>query len=220
MLLPEDRQKLLQLKQSLDPSVDAVSMEYHCDFDDHSNVTLNVRRTRIVKRIKNFQWHGVVHEDLSVYGNMLDSDIAVTHKQVHMVTDRNLKIYENRLREGKAFTPQDIFHYAYELHHQYMYEKATVFYLKFLEFEYDTPRPEFCCRLGYHFLQKNALKEAVFWYQLAINSPLPENNWVIVNEPSRTWLPHMQLGLCYYRLGRYDLSYQHNKNRTILQAGG
>jgi glycosyltransferase involved in cell wall biosynthesis len=247
VLLSEDCQKLLQLKQFLDPLVDAVSMGYHCDFDDHGNVSLEVRRTRIVKRLKNFQWHGAVHEDLFVNGNLFDSDIVVTHKQVHKVTDRNLKIYENRLRQGKPFTPQDIFHYARELHQHQMYEKAIVFYLKFLEdknnqvenkifvcsrladcyyqigdkekelaytfksFEYDIPRSESCCRLGYHFLQKNEFKKAVYWYKQAIGAPLPESNWTIVNQPSRTWLPHMQLGLCYYQLGQYDLSYQHNK---------
>ncbi|WP_242832469.1 glycosyltransferase [Desulfosporosinus orientis] len=247
LLLPEDRQKMLQLKQSLDPSVDAVSMEYHCDFDEHDNTTLNVRRIRIVKRVKNAKWHGAVHEDLSVDGKIFDSEIAVTHKQNHKNTDRNLKIYENRLLQGKEFTVQDIFHYASELHHHKKYKKAIEFYLKFLEdennteenkifvcirladcycqlndkekelaltfktFQYDIPRPESCCRLGYYFLQKNELNKAVYWYKQAIEVPMPENSWAIVSGVSRTWLPHMQLGLCYYQLGRYDLSYQHNK---------
>ncbi|MBB6215737.1 glycosyltransferase involved in cell wall biosynthesis [Anaerosolibacter carboniphilus] len=247
VLLPEERQKLVKLKQSLDPLVDAVSMEYHCDFDDYGNVTLSVRRTRIVKRLKNFQWCGAVHEDLFVDGYLYDSDIVVTHKRVSKTTDRNLKIYENRLSQGKAFTAQDVFHFARELHQHQIYERAIVFYLKYLEdennsvenkiftcnrladcyyqigdkdkemaytfksFQYDTPRSEACCRLGYHFLEKNAFKNAVYWYKQALEVPLPESSWAIINQPSRTWLPHMQLGLCYYRLGLYDLSYQHNK---------
>jgi glycosyltransferase involved in cell wall biosynthesis len=247
VLLPEDRQKLLKLKQSLNNSVDAVSMIYHCDFDEHGNVTLSVRRTRIVKKNRNFQWRGAVHEDLYVDGNLMDSDIVVTHKRVRKTTDRNLKIYENRFNQGAFFTAQDIFHFARELHQHRMYERAIPFYLKFLEdeknsaenkiftcnrladcyyqlgdkekeltytfksFEYDTPRSEACCRLGYHFLQKNAFKNAVYWYKQALETPPPENNWAIINQPSRTWLPHMQLGLCYYRLGLYDLSYRHNK---------
>ncbi len=247
VLLPDAQQKLLCLKQSLNHSVDAVSMVYHVDFDDNGNVALNVRRIRIVKRTKNFQWHGAVHEDLSVAGNILDSDIVVTHRKIHKHTDRNLKIYENRLRQGKEFTAQDIFHYARELHQHKIYEKAVVFYLKFLDnkyasednrifvctrladcyyqlgdkekelaytfksFEYDIPRPESCCRLGYHFLQQNEFKKAAYWYKQAIESPSPENIWTIINQPSRNWLPHMQLGLCYYNLGLYHLSYQHNK---------
>jgi len=247
IFLAKDRQKFLELKQSIDPLVDAVSMDYNCAFDEDGNVTLNVRRIRIVKRIKNFQWHGSVHEDLAVDGKIFDSDIIVTHKKIHKNTDRNLKIYENRLHQGKEFTHQDIFHYARELHQHKMYAKAIVFYLKFLEdknnteenkifvcirladcyyqlgdnekeltytfksFQYDIPRPESCCRLGYHFLQKNAFQQAIYWYTQAIEVPLPKSSWAIINDVSRTWLPHMQLGLCYYQLGNLDLSYHHNK---------
>ncbi|MBE9913436.1 glycosyltransferase [Paenibacillus donghaensis] len=247
VLLTEDRQKLLQLKQSLNPLVDAVSMNYHCAFDDHGNVTLNVRRIRLVKRSNKYQWQGAVHEDLVVKGIICDSDVVVTHKQMHGATDRNLKIFESLLRQGKKLTPRDLQHYARELHHHKMYEKAIEYYVKFMDlddvtpedkificgkmadcyyqlgdrdkelavtlksFEYDVPRPEFCCRLGYRFLEKGEFHQAVFWYKLAADSPLPSNSWAIVNQPSRTWLPHMQLGLCYYQLGDYELSYRHNE---------
>jgi glycosyltransferase involved in cell wall biosynthesis len=255
ILLPEDRQKLLILKQNLDSNIDAVSMAYNCDFDEKGNVTLIVRRLRLVKREKNFQWYGVVHEDLTVNENLLDTDIAVTHKKITKATDRNLKIYENRLSQGKVLSAQDIFHFARELHQHQIYDRAILFYLKFLgedanssenkifvcnkladcyhqlgdtekeltytfkSFEYDPPRPEACCRLGYHFLNKNEFVKAVYWYKQAIEVPFSENSWAIVNLPSRTWLPHMQLGLCYFRLGRYDLSYQHNKIALSYQSG-
>jgi tetratricopeptide (TPR) repeat protein len=191
----------------------------------------------MVKRLKNYQWHGVVHEDLSVEGIIYDSDVVVTHKQMHSASDRNLRIYEKLLSTGKQFTPRDLQHYARELHHHKLYEKAIEYYLKFMDlddasaedkifvcgkladcyyqlgnkekelaftfksFEYDVPRPDFCCRLGFHFLQKNEFHQAVFWYKLAADSPQPENRWTTVNYPSRTWLPHIQLGLCYYQLG-------------------
>lgn len=57
VLLEEDRQKLLQLKQTLDPSVDAVSMFYHVGFDEDGQVNFKYRRNRLVKRSLNFQWY-------------------------------------------------------------------------------------------------------------------------------------------------------------------
>lgn len=42
--MPEDCKALLQLKRSLDPSIDAVSMLYHIDFDSHGNPDMTVRR--------------------------------------------------------------------------------------------------------------------------------------------------------------------------------
>ena len=88
-------------------------------------------------------------------------------------------------------------------------EKELEFIFK--TFECDTPRPEFCCRLGYFFLEKSQFVQAAFWYKLATNLPLPSSSWVIQNDASRTWLPHMQLGLCFYHIGKYELSYYHNK---------
>jgi glycosyltransferase involved in cell wall biosynthesis len=245
VLLPNDRTKLQKLKQSLEPDVDAVSMAYHCAFDDHGNVTLSVRRIRLVKRQKNYQWIGVVHEDLCVSGKVYDSDIAVTHKKVHKATDRNLKIYEKYIQKGGILTPRDMFHYARESHHHKRYNDAVDYYLKYLNtdqaskedkifiygkladcyhhlgdkdkelyytlqtFQHDIPRSEICCRLGYYFLEKKEYIQAIFWYNLATQLPKPLNSWAIVNEPSRTWLPHLQLGLCYYQLGEYRLSYHH-----------
>ncbi|XEC93659.1 glycosyltransferase [Paenibacillus tarimensis] len=247
VLLPQERAKLLRLKQSFDPRVDAVSMEYHCDFDEAGNVTLNVRRFRLVRRSKGYHWHGAVHEDLAINGTVYDSDIVVTHRQEHGITDRNLRIFESLVERGVSLTMRDLFHYARELHSNQKYEKAVQVYLQFLEcegisaedkifvcgtladcyhhlgdhekeldwtfksFRYDVPRSQSCCRIGYHCLQRDELHQAVFWYKLAVEAPPPVNRWAIDNVPSRTWLPHMQLALCYYRLGEYTLSYRHNQ---------
>jgi len=250
VLLAEDRQKIARLKCSMSSEVDAVSMQYHCGFDDHGNVTLNVRRTRMVKRSRNYQWVGAVHEDLLIKeGTFYDSDIIVIHGKNSGTSspDRNLKIYEQLLFAGKEFTVRDTLHYAMELHQHQLHQKATEFYLKYMDmdnittedriytcskladcyyhlgerdkergfifksFEYDTPRSEFCCRLGYFFLEKSQFSQATFWYKVATELPLPNNPWAILNHASRTWLPHMQLGLCYYQMGKYERSYHHNK---------
>jgi len=250
ILLAEESQKLARLKRSMSSEVDAVSMQYHCEFDDYGNVTLNVRRTRMVKRARHYQWVGAVHEDVLITdGIFYDSDIAVTHRKISGSSDpdRNLKIYEKILSAGKGFTGRDTLHYAMELHHHQLHQKATEFYLKYMDmenittedciytcskladcyyhlgdrekerefifksFEYDTPRSEFCCRLGYFFLEKSQFYQAAFWYKVATELPLPNNRWVILNHVSSTWLPHMQLGLCYYQMGEYERSYHHNK---------
>ncbi|MEF3307138.1 glycosyltransferase [Paenibacillus sp. GYB003] len=246
-LLPDDQLKMQRLKQTLDPVLDAVSMDYHIAFDQYGNVITSSRRFRLVKRSKHYQWRGAVHEMLAVTGNALDSDIVVTHRKERQVTDRNLNIYEKLLRQGKPFTPQDQFHYARELHQRKRYEEAAEYYLKFVNdpnntaenkiyayqqladcyhmlgdtekelsstfqtFLFDIPRPECCCRLGFYFLKKNAYRQAIFWYKLAIDFPLEKNSWAIVNNTSRSILPHIQLGLCYYQIGEYEESYRHNK---------
>ncbi|MHA0858292.1 tetratricopeptide repeat-containing glycosyltransferase family 2 protein [Paenibacillus sp. CMAA1364] len=78
-------------------------------------------------------------------------------------------------------------------------------------FTYDSPRSDFCCRIGYHFLQKDQINNAVFWYTTATTLGIESNRLALQNYPCSTWLPHLQLCVCYDRLGNYELAYKHNE---------
>jgi glycosyltransferase involved in cell wall biosynthesis len=239
ILLPEDRTKLLELKNTLSPTVDAFSMIHHYTFDESGNVTQSNRRFRLVRTSKNFSWVGVVHEDLVASGNTytyFDSDIVVTHRKPAdgpSSSERNLLILEKHLREGRRnLNPVDLCHYARELEANGEFEKAIPYFLQFLEWkgsesdahldlslfalhklarcyymtgnpdkewecalkslELDVPRPEFSCRFGEHFLKDNHIRQAIFWYELALQEPAGKktSEWGVQNYPFKTWLPH------------------------------
>ena len=253
VLLPEDRTKLLALKQNFDTTLDAVTMMYNYNFDETGNVTETARRIRLARRSMNFTWKGYVHEDLSpdTTYRYLDSDIIVTHNKLEAgPSHRNIEIYEKHMREGHELRSIDLFQYALEMEAVNQgFEKAIEYYEKFLQrperdtdlnmtmvamhrlarcyymaghpekewettlrsLEMDVPRPEFCCRMGERFLQREKWRQAAFWYELAIQNPAGEER-VVQNYPFRTWLPHKQLGLCYYRLGDYPNSLRHNES--------
>lgn len=247
VLLPEDKNKLIASLAVLTPDVDTVSMYYNLILDSQGQAVSRLRRNRIVKREKRFQWVGAVHEYLAVFGKGMNSDAAITHLPVEHDADRNLQIYEQRLQKGETFTPRDLYYFANELLDHRMFDRAVEFYQKFLatkqgwvedniaacgkladcffnlndtesqlkyifqSFLYDTPRADFCCRLGYYHLQLNQLNQAVFWYNLATKIEKPANTWSLMNSSCWTWLPHLQLCVCYYRLGNYRLSYDHNE---------
>ncbi len=140
VLLGEDQEKLKKLKKELTADVDAVSMLYHIAFDEYNQPAFSYRRYRLVKREKNFQWQGAVHEYLAVSGNLFDSDVAVTHRKDNKSTknaqsDRNLKIYEKRLEKGERFSSRDFFYYANELRDHGQFEKAIRYYEKVLDDE-------------------------------------------------------------------------------------
>ena len=146
-------------------------MLYHCNFDDQGNVTLKVRRTRLVKREKNYQWKGCVHEDLEIKdGKFGDSDIVVTHKKNYGSPDhnRNLKIYDSLMDKGKKFTARDMLHYAMELHQHRSYVKAITLYLQFINMKEisDEDRIYVCSKLAdcYHFID-NRVKEREYIFK-------------------------------------------------------
>lgn len=81
-------------------------------------------------------------------------------------------------------------------------EKQLKYILK--SFEYATPSAEFCCHLGLYFLNKKEYEQGVFWYKLANQVEKPISSWLM-------WLPHIQLCVCYDRLGKHELAYEHNE---------
>jgi len=252
ILLPEDAAKLKTLIQALPFHADAVSMSYHLAKDEYGNVTSSLRRNRLVRRSKRFQWIGVVHEYLEVSGSILAGDIAVTHDRVHTQSDRNLKIYEAKVQANASLGPRDTYYYANELYDHQLWERAIEQYEKLLQFElvwiedrigacgkaaecydhlnqlehakqkalqsfiYAAPRAENCCRLGSYFMKEQRYNEAVFWYKMAAELPQPDASAHTIHA-CWTWLPQIQLCVCYDRLGQYDLAYEANERAAAFR---
>ncbi|MEK4300810.1 hypothetical protein MKY30_15725 [Oceanobacillus sp. FSL W8-0428] len=117
----------------MDGSIDSVSMLYHIAFDEFGNRAFSYRRNCLVKRDRNFKWIGPVHEYLEVSGNIISSDISVTHRQseksvVNTANDRNLIIYEKRSEREEEFSLRDLFYYANELKDHGLYQKSVIYY--------------------------------------------------------------------------------------------
>jgi glycosyltransferase involved in cell wall biosynthesis len=242
----DDRKKFLLLKESLSKAVDAVSMNYLLAEDANGNPAYTLTRHRLVKRERDFKWHGAVHEYLEVSGHILHSEISVTHKSAKQGKSyRNLNIYEKMIKENKHLSPRDQFYYANECFDHGMYEKAILNYETFLaggegwiedhiaacskladcyhylndlekmrkwifkSFEYGIPREEFCCRLGYDFLQQGRIEAAIYWYSEALKAAGRPEPPGIVNHACRTWLPHLQLCVCFAMQGNFQKAQQH-----------
>lgn len=247
VFLPGDIEKLKDLKSNLDPTVDSVTMKYNIGIDEYGNPASSYRRNRLVKRERNFVWKGFIHEYLEVYGNIINSDISVTHQKIKSTPNRNIEIFRSKLKEGIEFTPRDLLYYAHELYDHGEFEEALLNYNKFLDdgfgwyednirvcsnitdyyqgegkfekarqyafrsFQYDLPRAEACCRIGFSYLCENKLEQAIFWYELATKLKKPSNSLGFFNEASWTWLPHLQLCVCYDRLGDHKKAFEHNE---------
>ncbi|MCG8485246.1 MAG: glycosyltransferase family 2 protein [Clostridia bacterium] len=260
VMYEEDREKFRTLKETLDYSVDSVTMRNNEAFDEEGNVTFSFRRNRLVKRENNYKWKGACHNLLVVSGNIINSDIGIAHKKLKKRTDRTLKMFQNRLENGENFNVRDLYYYANELYDHKLYEEALVFYNKvinrsdgwyenkiyacgrvsdyyasigelhnafkyaFKSFEYALPRAEFCCRIGKLFIGQNKISEAIFWYEMATNLEKPKESWGFFIEPYWTWIPNIQLCICYDKLGDHEKAFQYNeiarsyvpKNKSVL----
>ncbi|RAV15294.1 glycosyltransferase [Paenibacillus contaminans] len=83
-------------------------------------------------------------------------------------------------------------------------------------FSYALPRAENCCRLGMFYLSEGNYADAVWWYKLAAGLTPPADSHAILQHVCWTWLPHLQLCVCYDRLGQYELAYGHNEQAAAF----
>jgi len=82
VITPENQEKLLRLKESMDSDTDVVMMDYAVGFDEWDHVTFSYYRERIMKTSRNFRWQGRVHETVVPAGNILYSDVVIEHRKI------------------------------------------------------------------------------------------------------------------------------------------
>lgn len=69
-------------------------------------------------------------------------------------------------------------------------------------FAEDIPRPSVCCELAGIELAENNVKQAVFWYSLALNLPVDEKGGAFVCRDDSGFTPCLGLCVCFDRLGK------------------
>ena len=133
ILLEEDRNAFRAMKDTLDPTVAVVMAPYHTGFDESGQVTFSYYRERLIKSRAGMKWAGAVHEAVTPVGNVLYGDFAVTHRKTRPSDpDRNLRIYQAQLAEGKVLEPRQQFYYGRELYYHRRWQEALEVFERFL----------------------------------------------------------------------------------------
>jgi len=134
IILPEDVVKIKSLKETMAPEIDAVMMRYNVGFDLQGKAVFSYFRERLSKRVRNYRWREPVHEYLEAGKTRMNTDICITHaKPKGRVGDRNIRIYENLLAEGKELSPRGMYYYARELKEHGRYADAITWFRLFLD---------------------------------------------------------------------------------------
>ncbi len=130
----KDRAGFLKLKQSLTPDTDMVMMRYEVAFDEQGAPSFWYYRERLIRNHRGYLWKGAVHEAIAPVGNVVYSDVAVTHRKIHAGDgDRNLNIYRKMLADGKTLEGRERYYYGRELYYHQMYEEAIRTFDMFLK---------------------------------------------------------------------------------------
>lgn len=127
------KEKFLQLKESLSSDTDIVMMKYNTSFDEAGMPSFSYYRERWIRNNAGYRWVGAVHEVIPPKGSILYSDIAISHRKMKAGdTDRNLRIYQKMLAEGKSLEPRQQYYYGRELYYHKQYKEAVSVFEQFL----------------------------------------------------------------------------------------
>ncbi|WP_024622099.1 glycosyltransferase [Metaclostridioides mangenotii] len=134
VILQKDKVGLLKLKKSLSSTIDMVMMKYNVAFDADGKPIHSYFRERIFKRKNNYRWVGEIHEVIVPSGNIIHSEVAITHKKEgHKDPKRNIRIFEKMIKDGKKLGPREQFYYSRELYYNDRYEEAIKGFEDFLD---------------------------------------------------------------------------------------
>lgn len=116
VISPENRQKFLQLKESLLPEIEIVQMLYgnQLQFGTVYNYDEEYR-PKLFKRLREFVWQEPIHEMVRLEPVIYDSDIVITHMPTTSHASRDLKNFRKQTGEGKKLGKRLQNMYAKEL---------------------------------------------------------------------------------------------------------
>ncbi|MBD1373017.1 glycosyltransferase [Hazenella sp. IB182357] len=159
-----------------------------------------------------------------------DRNLRIYEKQIQngqTLSPRDQYYYGNELREHQKFEEAiEIYQcfiteragwvedtlsacgYIYDCYQALDRADEGVSYL-FHSFHYAPPRGEICCRLGYYFMNKDQYESAIYWFTAATQLEPPDTGFV--NMDCYTWLPHIQLCVCYDHIRDFKKAYEHNE---------
>lgn len=165
--------------------------------------------------------HSGTDRNLRIFEKMLAQGVEFSPRDLyyyanelrdHGKLDKAIEYYEKFLATKEGWVEDEITA-CYKL--AWVYRQLGILgmemYYLLKSFEYDTPRAEFCCRIGFQYYEKQGYKRAEFWYKLATQLERPKDQWGRTYEECWTWLPHLQLCVCYYHLGDNEKAYNHNE---------
>lgn len=90
-------------------------------------------------------------------------------------------------------------------------DKDKIVDVAFETLKIDTPTAEIACSLGEYYFEKENYNQAAFWYRVALDSRPSSLNMSLTNSDYYTWIPSLQLTVCYYNLGNLKCSYFFNE---------
>lgn len=123
---------------------------------------------------------------------------AITYFKKFLKTEEGF--YENKIDACKLLSK------CYLIKNQKKQALEVLFY----SFNFDVPRAEILCEIGYFYKNIGDFKKAIYYFNLALNSTIDENSLAFVEYDYYNFIPCLELCVCYYNLNNIDMALNFN----------
>ena len=123
---------------------------------------------------------------------------AITYFKKFLKTEEGF--YENKIDACKLLSK------CYLIKNQ----KKQALEMLFYSFNFDVPRAEILCEIGYFYKNVGDFKKAIYYFNLALNSTIDENSLAFVEYDYYNFIPCLELCVCYYNLNNIDMALNFN----------
>lgn len=167
--------------------------------------------------------------NLAIYERMISRGEKLTPRGTYYYA-RELKDHEryqeairqfNEFLDSKEGWLEDNIFACLELAHCYriLKQEDNILRALYKSFEYDLPRAEICCQIGYFYKTKEYYEKACFWFEVAEKLERPENNWGFLMSDCWGYIPCLELTVCYDKLGKTEKAIYYNNKAGEYKPG-
>lgn len=159
--------------------------------------------------------------NLNIFKEMEEKNIKFTSRDLlyyanelfdNGFNEEAIKIYREFLETKEGWIEDIKTAYAKMIEcNKVLNRKKEIPKLAFESFEEDVPRADICCALGEYYLENELFKQAIFWYRVALDCRHEKDNPAMDIKAYYTFIPALQLCVCYFKIGNLNCSYFYNE---------
>ncbi|PZU88082.1 MAG: glycosyl transferase [Chryseobacterium sp.] len=176
----------------------------------HKKTKLEVLSTRNIDIYRNLENRGEKFSPRQLY-------YYARELREHNETGKAIIYYEKFLETGLGWVEDNIaacHQLAVDYNNIGAKEKVLPILLK--TFEYDTPRPEICCQLGYYYKDAENYGQAFKWFDLATKLPKADYIGFTFSDYSG-YIPNIEACVCLSHLGNYHQANEYNERAALAR---
>jgi len=188
----------------------------------------NIMYSDIVVHHKKIKQDGFSTRNLEIYKNQEKTGKPFTPRQLYYYARElkdhgqwiNAAYYFEKFLNTKEGWIEDNIATCYNLSICYsaLGDSHKIMPILLKSLEYDAPRAEVCCEIGYYYKHNKNYATALKWFQIAASMSIPDTAGFILKD-YWGYIPNIECCVCYCHLGDYKNAGIFNERAAIHKPG-